>query len=80
MTSLLTIVPEGAPPALGPRIFQKREWLAWPPPLLRTAPRISAGTAFKSRIKSSTDFRSRSGLPARALLTLATYAAWCLPW
>ena len=34
-------LPEGAPPAFGPRIFQNMEWFAWPPPLLRTAPRMS---------------------------------------
>ena len=26
-------------------IFQNMEWLTWPPPLLRTGPRMSAGTA-----------------------------------
>jgi len=25
-------------------IFQKKEWLAWPPPLLRTTVRISSGS------------------------------------
>ena len=28
-------VPFGAPPLPGPRIFQKKEWLLWPPALLR---------------------------------------------
>ncbi len=31
------IAPVGSPPAFGPKISQKNVWLAWPPPLLRTA-------------------------------------------
>ena len=37
-------LPVGAPPAFGPRIFQKKEWFQWPPPLLRTGPRMASGT------------------------------------
>ena len=33
----------GLPPPL-PMIVQNIEWLAWPPPLLRTAVRMSSGT------------------------------------
>ena len=62
--------PLGSPPAFGPMIVQKNEWLACPPPLLRTAVRISSGTAFRLLIKSSIDFEARSGLSLSALLTL----------
>ena len=37
--------PAGAPPAPGAIIFQNTVWLTWPPPLLRTAVRMSSGTA-----------------------------------
>ncbi|MNI56116.1 hypothetical protein D3C73_1111040 [compost metagenome] len=47
--------PVGAPPASGPIVSQNREWLACPPPLLRTAVRISSGRLFKSPIKSLSD-------------------------
>src|SRR5690349_20300621 len=36
--------PLGAPPPLGPMICQNMLWLACPPPLLRTAVRLSSGT------------------------------------
>ena len=34
----------GAPPAFGAISVQNIEWFQWPPPLLRTAPRMSSGT------------------------------------
>src|SRR5260221_9985844 len=37
-------VPFGAPPAFGPMIFQKKEWLECPPALFRTTVRIDSGT------------------------------------
>ena len=69
------MAPVGAPPTpavpAGPMMFQNMVWLEWPPPLLRTAPRMSSGTAFRSRIRSSTDLggQRRGGL-ARAAFTL----------
>src|SRR5678810_594796 len=48
-------------------IRQNMVWFACPPPLFRTAPRTSSGTAFKLLISSSTGFFSRSVLPAMAL-------------
>src|SRR4051812_754430 len=30
-------VPFGVPPPFGDRMFQKKVWFQWPPPLLRTA-------------------------------------------
>src|ERR1019366_10690826 len=35
--------PVGAAPPL-PRVGHQKEWLAWPPPLLRTAVRTASGT------------------------------------
>ena len=37
--------PVGSPPPVGDKISQKNEWFACPPPLLRTAVRISSGIA-----------------------------------
>ena len=37
----------------GPMIVQNSEWLAWPPPLLRTAVRMFSGTLSMLRHKSS---------------------------
>ena len=71
--------PVGSPPALGPITVQKSEWLACPPPLFRTTPRMFSGTAAKLAISSSTDFCSKS-VPAMALLTLVMYAWWCFVW
>src|SRR5699024_11190368 len=48
--------PVGAPPPFGQSNVQNNEWFACPPPLLRTAVRISSGTASKSEINSSIDF------------------------
>ena len=66
-------VSPGSPPLPGPITVQNREWFACPPPLLRTAPRMSSGTAFRSLMSASTLFASRSALPAIALLTLLMY-------
>src|SRR5690606_28151968 len=43
-------LPVGAPPLPAPRIFQKKEWLLWPPALLRTPPRMASGTLLRSEI------------------------------
>ena len=37
--------PVGSPPPPGFMICQNSEWLAWPPPLFRTAVRIASGSA-----------------------------------
>src|SRR5690348_4567170 len=64
-------LPTGAPPALGPIIFQSIEWLMWPPPLLRTAVRIFSGTMAQLLAKSSSMVLSaRSGADSNALLRL----------
>ena len=67
-------LPVGAPPAPGARIFQKNEWFQWPPPLLRTGPRIASGTTLRSLMICSSDLASSAALPAMALLRLSTYA------
>src|SRR5512146_3328026 len=54
------ILPLGCPPFFGPMIVQKREWLEWPPALLRTAVRMFSGTMAQLLASSS----SRD-LPAR---------------
>src|SRR5699024_11484103 len=69
--------PLGSPPPLGLNVFQKKLWLACPPPLLRTAVRISAGTLSKSLIKSSTDFDFKSACPSTAPFNFVTYVLWC---
>src|SRR4051794_39158435 len=48
------ILPVGAPPPFGDIRGQNSEWLAWPPPLLRTAVRIASGSPLRSLIRSST--------------------------
>src|ERR1044072_8456469 len=48
------ILPLGAPPAFGAIHFQNCEWFQWPPPLLRTAVRMSSGTLLMPRHSSST--------------------------
>ena len=47
----VAIAPVGSPPPPGFMICQKSEWLAWPPPLFRTAVRIPSGNTFRSAIK-----------------------------
>ena len=64
------ILPVGAPPAFGAISVQNSEWLAWPPPLLRTAVRIASGSAFRSLIRSSTLFACRSGCASSAAFRL----------
>ena len=54
-------VPLGAPPLPGPRIVQKNEWLLWPPPLLRTPPRIASGTLQRSAIRALTSSAASAG-------------------
>src|SRR5215204_867592 len=71
--------PDGSPPPLGFMISQKSVWFAWPPPLLRTAARLSSGIASRLEIASSTG-RSAHSVPSSALFRLSTYAWWCLPW
>src|SRR5699024_6716057 len=69
--------PLGSPLPLGLNVFQKKLWLACPPPLLRTAVRIYAGTLSKSLIKSSTDFDFKSACPSTAPFNFVTYVLWC---
>ena len=64
--------PDGAPPPFGERIVQNNEWLACPPPLLRTAVRADSGTASKLEITSSTDLDNNSSFPAKALFKFVT--------
>ena len=47
-------LPVGAPPLPGPMSSQNIVWLTWPPPLFRTAVRISSGTLLMPRTRSST--------------------------
>jgi hypothetical protein len=65
--------PDGSPPPPGFMISQKREWFAWPPPLLRTAARLSSGISSSSASTCSSGRPSHS-LPSSALLRLSTYA------
>ena len=65
-------LPDGALAPPGCITFQNNEWLKWPPPLLRTAARISSGTAAMSPINSVIDLRCRSSCPSRALFRFAT--------
>jgi len=71
--------PSGAPPPFGLIDSQNSEWFRWPPPLLRTAPRLSSGTSPRFAMTSSIGLPS-SGPPARASFALSTYAWWCLSW
>ena len=56
------ISPLGSPPPLGFMIFQNMVWLTWPPPLLRTAARMSSGMALRSRMSSSADLLAQFGM------------------
>ena len=66
--------PLGLPPPCpeGPIICQNIEWLECPPPLLRTAVRMSSGTESMLAKSSSRDPGSASGCFWRALLRLVT--------
>src|SRR5215210_678591 len=59
-------------PEFGASICQNIEWLACPPPLLRTAVRISSGTESSSAIRTSTLPGSASGCFFSVALRLAT--------
>jgi ADP-ribosylglycohydrolase len=67
-------LPVGAPPPLGPIRVQNSVWLAWPPPLLRTAVRMSSGTLLMSRSRSSMLFDWSSGYFSSAAFRFVTYA------
>src|SRR5687768_14812513 len=56
----LASAPVGCPPAFGPIVSQNKEWLAWPPPLLRTAVRALSGTASRLASRSSIDLLCRA--------------------
>ena len=60
-------------------ISQNSVWFAWPPPLLRTAVRLSSGMI--SRF-ARTDSMGRSihSVPSSAAFRFVTYAPWCLSW
>jgi hypothetical protein len=62
----------GRAAGLGPRIFQKNEWFQWPPPLLRTGPRMLSGHGREILDERSSDLASSAALPAMALLRLST--------
>src|SRR5699024_4076869 len=64
--------PVGSPPPFGDNTFQKRLWLACPPPLFRTAVRMFSGTASKSEIKSTKDLFCSSALPSNAPFKFVT--------
>ena len=66
-------LPEGEPPPFGPMIDQKSEWLAWPPPLLRTDVRMFSGTGSRSDNIFSIDSHSSDFSPLPAALSLVTY-------
>src|SRR5699024_1850818 len=65
--------PFASPPPFGDKISQKKLWFKCPPPLLRTAVRISSGTASKFLISSSNDLLSRSLCPSNAAFNFVTY-------
>lgn len=67
--------PEGAPPPSGDRAVQKPLWLACPPPLLRTAVRMSSGTLSSVATRVQMSGASNSGCLSRAAFKLVTYAA-----
>src|SRR6266567_4259770 len=68
------ILPVGAPPALGAIHCQNCEWFQCPPPLLRTAVRMSSGTLLMPRHRSSTLLAFSSGCFSSAAFRLVTYA------
>ena len=66
--------PVGAPPDCGPMICQNIVWFTCPPPLFRTAVRMSSGTLAMPRSSSSTLFDCSSGCLSSAAFRLVTYA------
>jgi hypothetical protein len=56
-------------------ISQNIVWLAWPPPLFRTAALMSSGTELIDLSRSSIDFWWSSGCLSSAAFRLVTYAA-----
>src|ERR1017187_2839957 len=52
--------PVGAAPPL-PSVGHQKEWLAWPPPLLRTTVRTASGKLVRLATSSSTLFPANSG-------------------
>src|SRR6187431_1009045 len=71
--------PTGSPPPSGDMISQNSEWFACPPPLLRTAVRLSSGMASRFASTDSIGWSIHS-VPSSAAFRFVTYAAWCLSW
>ncbi len=67
-------LPVGAPPAFGAIHVQNLLWFQWPPPLLRTAVRMSSGTLLMPRHSSSMLLPCSSGCLSSAAFRLVTYA------
>ena len=65
----------GRAAAVGESSFQKSEWLAWPPPLLRTAARISTGTRSSDAMSDSTARLSSSGFPGDGFVEVGDVGA-----
>src|SRR5918993_4275798 len=65
-------LPVGAPPALGAIHFQNMLWFQWPPPLLRTAVRMSSGMLLMPRHSSSMLLPCSSGCLSSAAFRLVT--------
>ena len=63
--------PSGSPPPSGDIDSQNSVWLRWPPPLLRTGPRLSSGTSERLAITSSIGL-SASSVPSSAAFALST--------
>ena len=68
----LDTLPVGAPPPFALITCQNIVWFECPPPLLRTAVRIAAGTLSRSAMSSSRPFAASSGCPSSAPLSLVT--------
>ncbi|RYF79421.1 MAG: hypothetical protein EOO29_17275, partial [Comamonadaceae bacterium] len=60
-----------APSAGGAITVQNSEWLAWPPPLLRTGARSASGSSCTPAISASTGV-SACGVPCNAAFRLFT--------
>src|SRR5690606_41283520 len=65
----LATSPTGLPPPLGDITVQNSEWLAWPPALLRSGPRLSSGSASRLEMISSALLPSHC-VPSSAALAL----------